>query len=141
LARLVDLQPERREGAAWRRILNGLRELWPDVTLLWLSIIPSARRGRRSGYMVELVCHLPSRHSDVDPDDLRSAITLVESHITVALLHLCHRLATADIRLERDTAGELYCIAYVWVSAALPLRPAGPRATRGRGDRSATAHY
>jgi hypothetical protein len=86
------------------------------------------------------VCHLPSRHSDVDPDDLSAASTLIESHITVALLRLCHRVATSGIRLERDTAGDLYCIAYIWIPAALPRRSAGARATRGRGDRSSSTH-
>ncbi len=140
LARLADLPPERREDAAWHCMYGGLRELCPEVAPLWLSIIPLAPRGRRSGYLLEIVCRLPTRHSDIDPDDLDTTVTLVESHIAVALLRLGRRLATAHIRLEHDTAGELYCIAYVWMPAALPLRPGGSRATHGRRARSAFAH-
>jgi hypothetical protein len=140
LAHLADLLPERREGAAWRCVLSELRELWPEGTLLWLSVIPSAPRGRRSGFRVEVLCQLPTRHSEINPNDLGTAVTLAESHITVALLRLCHRLATAEIRLERDAAGELYCFAYVLIPAALPLRPGGSRATYGRRGRSLVGH-
>jgi hypothetical protein len=140
LARLADLPPERREDAAWQCISGGLRELCPEIAPLWLSISPLAPRGRRSGYMLEIVFHLPTRYSDIDSDDLGATVTLVESHMTVALLRLCHRLSMAHIRLEHGTAGELYCIAYIWIPAALPLRSGGSHATRGCGSRSALAH-
>jgi hypothetical protein len=128
--RLAETLPERREEDVRECVHQGLCELSADVALDWVDVIPRTwRRGRRIGYMVEIACRLPTRRSDLDPEDPGAMASFVESQVSVALLSLCRRLRMVRIRIEPDSRGELYCIAYLWV-AALKRRQTGRNRTR-----------
>jgi hypothetical protein len=113
------LRPEEREGHVRLCVSAALRELDPDVALLWVSVVPrSSLRGRRLGYLVGIVCDLPLRHSDFDPGDPETLATFAESQVTTSLVPLCNRLGLALLRTEYTVRGDVSCIAHLWVPAA-----------------------
>jgi len=136
LPQLADMSPADRPTSVWEFVHPRLREIAPYVELEWVSVWPwTPRRGGLGGYMVEIVCHLPTRHSDADADDLATIAGLVESQIGVGLLSLAGSLWVTNIDVQPEAPGVLLCVAHVRVPSAR-LRRRAPRSRMGLARRA-----
>jgi hypothetical protein len=114
--KLADMAPAERAAVVWACIHPRLREISPLVQPEWVSVWPGARRPAGSGgYVVEIVCHLLIHHSELEADDPVTIASLVEAQISVGLLSIAGSLRVANIDIEAESAGVLFCVVHVHV--------------------------